>query len=242
LLSDYARTPERLSGFPGQADNLHRLIQTFELYDLRLTDELPAGSNFTRGDDLATISKRSDASRFVDTFAAVVAATERGDIAMHTDPQLWCESVRTPVLGQFALDFDRAFEGITRIREDNQEAVAGVIYLFPMVLAEKRAQRLIVPAEHIGPGLIANHRDEVSRLNDVGEHEGAPYRLGGASLFFERALQPGQDADRSPCVEDRAKAPKGRIRRAKLHRRCVNIAARALHFGALHLSPRRFIR
>src|SRR5216684_5835739 len=68
---------------------------------------------------------------------------------MQTDADLRGESVRTPVLGESALNIDGARHGLLNTAKSDEEPVPRVINLFAPMTRHQCAQRLIVPPQHV---------------------------------------------------------------------------------------------
>src|SRR5712691_3444420 len=64
---------------------------------------------------------------------------------MQTDADLRGESVRAPVLGESALNIDRACHGLLDAAEGDEEPISRVVNLFAPMTRHQRAQGLIVP-------------------------------------------------------------------------------------------------
>jgi hypothetical protein len=97
--------------------------------------------------------------------------------------------VDAPVLRQSPLDRDGALERALGSPKGDEEAIAGVPNLLAIVMREQLAQRLVMPAQEVEPGLVAQSLDERRRLDDVGEDEGTNRtlrRLAVAGDGFER--------------------------------------------------------
>src|SRR6266849_43751 len=89
---------------------------------------------------------------------------------MQADAHLQGEAVVAPMLREAVLDGDGAVDGGLCAIEGDGEAVAAA------ARREERSERLVVPAQEVFPGRVADSLDEVGGLDDVREHE----RLGGA--------------------------------------------------------------
>src|SRR5262245_38075983 len=95
---------------------------------------------------------------------------------MEPDPNLWSEALPPTVLEQRSLDGNATVDRRTNVPESDKEAVSGVIHFFPAVSREERAQGLVVPTDKIGPRLVPDGVDQLSRPHDIREHECAALR------------------------------------------------------------------
>ncbi len=75
------------------------------------------------------------------------------------------------MFGERTLYADRAPDGLVRIRERNEEPVAGMRDFYAAMLGKELAERIVVPLEQIAPGFVAYRIEEVRRPHDVGEKE-----------------------------------------------------------------------
>src|SRR5439155_6080884 len=98
------------------------------------------------------------------------------------------EAVRPSVLGEPALDRDRAGHAVIWTVERHEEPVARVLDLLAPVLVEERTERLVVPPEDVLPAVFPDRLEEIRGLHDVGEHE----RADGALGCRARGLQRGE--------------------------------------------------
>jgi len=89
------------------------------------------------------------------------------------DPDGRREAVIPPVLQQPLPDGQGAHDRCVSRRERHEEAVAGVVDLLAFVLAKEGSDRVVVPGQEPGPGLISDGIDQVGRAHDVREHERA---------------------------------------------------------------------
>ena len=94
-------------------------------------------------------------------------------------------SSTSALFGETLLDRDGAVDGVGRVREDGEEAVAAatLFHFDPLMLGEELADRQIVTMQDPRPCFVAPLRDESGGVDDVGEHEGAlngPSDRGGA--------------------------------------------------------------
>src|SRR5262245_18245473 len=103
-----------------------------------------------------------------------------------------------PMLSEPALDRRRTCQRRLGPVERDEETIAGVLDLLCPMLCEQGAQRAVVPADEILPGLVADRLDEIGRLDDVREDErphrptglrrpGAPEQCSGAGELTGRA-------------------------------------------------------
>src|SRR5687768_18459219 len=100
---------------------------------------------------------------------------------MQADPHPWCEAVLPPVAHESPLDVDGALDGVTGALEGHEEAVAGMVDLVTLVLRDGRAKLLVMPAQDLAPGLVADEADQVGGADDVGEHERPGHPICGSS-------------------------------------------------------------
>ena len=91
---------------------------------------------------------------------------------MQADAHRRRKTVLTPLFGKRSSDGQRAIDGGVRAREGDEEPVAGVVDLLAVVIAEERADLLIVPCQQAAPCLVADRLDELRGAHDVGEHKG----------------------------------------------------------------------
>mgnify|MGYP000678169388 CR=1 FL=1 len=68
---------------------------------------------------------------------------------MQTDAYLRCKPVRLAMFGERALNVHGALQGVLNAAKRDEEAVARVVNLFPAVTSKQRAERLIMPSQHI---------------------------------------------------------------------------------------------
>jgi hypothetical protein len=86
---------------------------------------------------------------------AVVVESDAGrQRPVEADPELWRKPVLAPMLGECSLDLHGTLDGVLRAIETGEDAIADVIDLLPAVVRDEFAQRLVMPAKHLNPGLI----------------------------------------------------------------------------------------
>ena len=100
--------------------------------------------------------------------------------SMNPDPDLRGEAAFGSVPVQCLLDIDGAIRCCCCRWKYNEETITGVIVFCTAMRGEERAQGLVVPADEMVPGVIADGVDEVGRPDDVGEHHGPNDALGEA--------------------------------------------------------------
>jgi hypothetical protein len=71
------------------------------------------------------------------------------------------------------VDFDRAVERRGRGSKRNKEPVSRMCDLLASVSEEQRANGAIVPSARADPRVVADSREYIRGLDDVGEHEGS---------------------------------------------------------------------
>ena len=77
-----------------------------------------------------------------------------------------------PVPGEAALDRDRSFDGTVDVVECEEEPVTGALDQLAAVLGDDRPHRLVVPAHHPAPRVVAERLGKAGRVDDVREDEG----------------------------------------------------------------------
>jgi hypothetical protein len=122
-----------------------------------------------------------------------------------------------------------------RVREGDEEPVAGVVDLLAAVLREKPAECPVVPADEVLPGGVADGLDERRRVADVGEEEDAhgALRVGAG----EAAEQVADTTD----VPRRSEPLEGRERSGELELRAVLVAVARVGLGDQDPGPRRLV-
>jgi hypothetical protein len=107
------------------------------------------------------------------------------------------EAVVGSVLGETALNGDRARERCFRISERDEEAIAGAVDLLAAVFDEHLAERAVVPGDEGAPRFIAERAGQRGRFDHVREQERLPcsshHRSGTASA--QRAECRGRHRD-----------------------------------------------
>src|SRR4051794_25253847 len=141
-------------------------------------------------DDVTSTSERGYPRRLVDALATEVPGDLRRIGRVKSDPQLRCEALARPMLGEPALDCDRRGHGEFRGIEADEEAVACRRDLLAGMGRENLSERRVVPAQDRVPGLVAERLDEARRTDDVGEHERLHNPARGPGLA---AQLPGQE-------------------------------------------------
>src|SRR3982074_1876467 len=171
---------------PADADDLDRLGDALQAHLARFGKrEVAWLGGVPAGEHLSPLCFGGDASCLMDTLAAIVEPDARRVRLVDPDPHLRRKAVGPAVIGQRALDLDGALDGTLGLRETGEDAVSAVADLLAGMSTDQTAKRLVVPAQHLVPGLVAHGLDELGRLHDVGEHEGAGHRIAGGRLRRE---------------------------------------------------------
>ncbi len=124
--------------------------------------------------------------------AAIVAPLLERTVGVDADPD-----VEHELLVDRALDGLRRLHRVARLVEGREEPVPGVIDDLARVVAEDRAERVVVPAHDRRPLAVVHRVEELGGLHDVGEEERLadfprriPAELGGDALGVPNGLEP----------------------------------------------------
>src|ERR671919_672882 len=87
----------------------------------------------------------------------------------------------------------RCLESAAGVLEGGEVAVAGLLDHLAALLLDELAELPVVPGEQLAPLVLAEHLDELGRVDDVGEHERPLRRVAqelGRPLKVEHGAQP----------------------------------------------------
>jgi hypothetical protein len=156
---------------PIDRDYLDGIGNTLEGDGARPGDPRIVRCGFPARQDLAAFGESGDPRRLVDSSAPEIVLNLGCGRGVDADANLWGEAVRAPMLGERALDRDRAAERCIGCVEADEEAIACGDHFLATMCHEEPSQGLVVPVEQRLPRLITDGLDEVGRLHDVREHE-----------------------------------------------------------------------
>src|SRR2546423_401045 len=149
-------TSRRLRLAPADADDLNRLGDALQGQFAWLGErEVARLGGVPAGEHLPALRLGGDARRLMDALAAVIESDTSGGRLVYADPNLGREAVRTAMIGQRALDLQGALDGALGLREAGKHAIPTVADLFPGMPRDQAAQRLVVPVQHLVPGVIS---------------------------------------------------------------------------------------
>ena len=123
-----------------------------------------------RDEDLSTVAGRADAGRAMDVDADVPFGGAHRFSGVEAHPILDDRAIRPGVAGDRELGVDRGLDGLSRRREDEVQAVAGVPALEGAVAGEGVADEAMVVGEDLRVA-VAERLEEPGRALDVGEGE-----------------------------------------------------------------------
>ncbi len=163
-----------------------------------------------------------DARRLMHPTAAVIVDTAGRFRFVHTDANTKRHRVAT-AFGHRVLDGDRTIERRFGGREGDEEAVTApsLLDLLTVEACEEPAQCRVMPAQDVGPSIVAHGRQHRRRTLDVGEHE-RPDDAGLRSRLPQQ-LEDAHDVGRCPQLFERAD------RLVELEVGCVGLAEGAKH-------------
>jgi len=146
--------------------------------------------------------------------------------------------MRPAMLGEGTLNIHRAFYRFLNSSKRNEEAVPRVVDLFPAVASKQHAERLIVPPQHILPGLVPDCFHQGGRFDHVGKHEGFVLHPPSDS----RSSGFSAEEFRGPLrVRHSAQMLEGRPRGFQFHRSVLHIPVGAASFAQQHPGFRRLV-
>ena len=143
------------------------------------------------------------------------------------------------LFGERALDRDRALDRVGRRLEHREEpvAAAALLDLGAVVPRQEIPDRPVVRTQHRRPLLVAHLRDELGRVDDVGEHERA------ANLAADRRVaEPIAQSLRGLDVARRAEVAEHGERGVELDDRDLAVAGAHRRLGEELLRLRGFVR
>src|SRR6476646_3233521 len=181
--------PPRRSARPVHCDDLEWPGDSLDLQLSWLRHRKTRRHSRSARHDLVRTRQRRNAGGLVHPASPILLTGQPCAGGVHPDTHPGRETMFAALGRQPALNGNRTLQRRRRVRERDEESIAGMIHLLASVALETLPQCTVEPCEQLRPGLIADRLDQLGRSDHVAEKQ-SPLCDRGSRRWDAGARQP----------------------------------------------------